>query len=217
VTVNLLNEILLLGPPILVALTFHEYSHAYMANRLGDPTARQLGRLTLNPLKHLDPFGTLLLFLANFGWAKPVPVDASYFKDPRRDMLLVALAGPVSNVILAAVFGVVYRLIDGNLLPLPSGSGLFISMLRYAIFINLVLAFFNLIPIPPLDGSKILRSLLSPETAMRFAKFETYGPFMLIGLIILGRVANVAIFWAIIGPLVDLFGWVLAGIRFGYN
>ena len=214
---NIFNEILLLGPPILLALTFHEYSHAYMANRLGDPTARQMGRLTLNPLKHLDPFGTLLLFVANFGWAKPVPVDPSYFKDPRRDMLLVALAGPASNVILAAILGIIYRLIDSNILPLPSSYGLFVSMLRYAIFINLVLAFFNLIPIQPLDGSKILRSLLSPEGARRYDKIEPYGPFVLIGLIILGRVANVAIFWAVIGPLVDLFGWVLAGIRFGYQ
>lgn len=214
---NLLNEILLLGPPILLALTFHEYSHAYMANRLGDPTARQMGRLTLNPIKHLDPFGTLLLFVANFGWAKPVPVDPSYFKNPRRDMLLVALAGPASNVILAFIFGMIYRLIDSNLLPVSSDYGFIISMIRFAISINLVLAFFNLIPIPPLDGSKILRSLLSPEAAMRYAKFETYGPFVLIGLIILGYLTKVSIFWTIIGPLVDLFSWAFAGIRFGYQ
>lgn len=213
---DFLNQLLFAGPPILIALTFHEYSHAYMANRLGDPTARQMGRLTLNPLKHLDPFGTLLLFIANFGWAKPVPVDPSYFKNPPRDMLWVALAGPVSNVILAAVFSGIYRLVDANLLLLPAGSGIFITMLRYAIFINLVLAFFNLIPIPPLDGSKILRGLLSPEAARRYAKLENYGPFVLIGLIIFSQVAGISIFWKIIGPLVDLFGWILAGIRFGY-
>ncbi|MDZ7313235.1 MAG: site-2 protease family protein [candidate division KSB1 bacterium] len=186
-----------------------------MANRLGDPTARLMGRLTLNPLAHLDPFGTLLLFLANFGWARPVPVDPRYFKNPQRDMLLVALAGPMSNVILAAVFGTIYRLLVADFSSLPAGLDFFIAMLRYAIFINLVLAFFNLIPIPPLDGSRILRGLLSPEAAARFAQFESYGPFLLIGLILLGRAANVSIFWRIIGPLVELFAWLFAGMRLG--
>ncbi len=213
---DVINKILFAGPPILIALTFHEYAHAYVANRLGDPTARLMGRLTLNPLKHLDPFGTILLFIANFGWAKPVPVDPSHFKNPPRDMLWVALAGPVSNVILAAAFSAIYRMNAAGLLQFPEGSGFFISMLRYAIFINLVLAFFNLIPIQPLDGSKILYGLLSPEAARGYARFESYGPFVLIGLIIFGQVAGVSIFWRIIGPPVELFAWLFAGIRLGF-
>jgi Zn-dependent protease len=214
--VNFLSEILLLAPPILIALTFHEYAHAYIANRLGDPTARLMRRLTLNPLAHLDPLGTVMLFIAKFGWAKPVPVDPQYFRNPHRDMLLVALAGPASNIILAFLFGLVYRLVYANVLPIFAGGLPIIFMLRFSVYINLVLAFFNLIPIPPLDGSKILRGLLSPEAALRFAKIEAYGPFLLIGLIILGQVSGVSILWAIIGPFVEFFSTLFAGTKFGF-
>jgi Zn-dependent protease len=215
---NAINEILFIAPPILIALAFHEYAHAYVANRFGDPTARLAGRLTLNPLKHLDVLGTIMLFIVNFGWAKPVPVDPSYFRNPRRDMLYVALAGPLANMLLAFVFGIGYRLIDVAGLPLPTVAGIpLIFMLRFSIFINLVLAFFNLIPIPPLDGSKILRSLLPVESAQRFIQFEAFGPFLLLGLIVLGRVTGVSILWSLIGPPVDFFSWLFAGIKFGHG
>ena len=153
---------LLLIPPILFALTVHEFSHAYVASRMGDPTARLLGRLTLNPLAHLDPIGTILLLIAGFGWAKPVPVDARYLAHPRRDMMWIALAGPASNVILAALFGTLLRGVDGNayLSGTIMGAAL-VDMVRYSVYLNLMLAVFNLIPIFPLDGSRILTGLFS--------------------------------------------------------
>lgn len=206
-----MQQLLLLAPPILIALTIHEFAHAYVANRLGDPTARMLGRLTLNPLKHLDPLGTLMLFIANFGWAKPVPVDPQYFRNPKRDMLLVALAGPVSNLILAFIAGMSLRFTSFETSTLPESVFILFKMIRYSLFINLVLAFFNLIPIPPLDGSKILRSLL-PETLLApYLRFEQYGPFLLLGLIVLGRLTEISIFWTVIGPFVQFFTGLFAG------
>jgi len=207
-----LEQLLLLAPPILIALTVHEFAHAYIANRLGDPTAKMMGRLTLNPLKHLDPLGTLLLFLVNFGWAKPVPVNPQYFRDPKRDMLLVALAGPVSNIILAFIAGITLRALSIDASPSEGAFALFKLMVRYSLFINLVLAFFNLIPIPPLDGSKILRSLLPDSMLEAFLRFEQYGPFVLLGLILLGRFTGVSILWTLIGPFVDFFSELFGGI-----
>ena len=205
------SQIILVAPSILLALTIHEFAHAYTAHRLGDPTARLLGRLTLNHLKHLDPLGTLMLFVANFGWAKPVPVNPQYFRDPKRDMLLVALAGPVSNLILAFIFGLVLRFVSLEPSTLSETAFTILKMLRYSLFINLVLAFFNLIPIPPLDGSKILRSLLPDAMLAPYARFETYGPFVLLGLIVLGRLTEISIFWMLIGPFVQFFAGLFAG------
>ena len=206
-----LQELLLLAPPILVALTLHEFSHAYVANRLGDPTARLSGRLTLNPIAHLDPLGTILLFVVNFGWAKPVPVDPRNFANPKRDMLLVALAGPVSNILIALFSGLILRLVDAEVLPLMDGASYGTLMVRYSLFINLVLAFFNLIPIPPLDGSKILAGLLPDSALVHYARFQHLGPFVLLGLIVLGRLSGVSVFWIWIGPLVELFSKAFAG------
>ena len=176
-------ELLLWAPAILFALTVHEYAHGWVADKLGDPTARYAGRLTLNPLSHLDPLGTIMLFLVHFGWAKPVPVDPSFLRNPKRDMMWISLAGPTANVASAALLGWGIRLLVG--IGLTSDSLLVI--LQYGVFINLVLAVFNLIPIPPLDGSKILMGLLPPEQAFRFQQLERKGPLILLGILLLDR------------------------------
>ncbi|MGH7496193.1 MAG: site-2 protease family protein [bacterium] len=205
------ERLLLLAPPILVALTVHEFAHAFAADRLGDPTARTLGRLTLNPLKHLDPLGTIMLFVANFGWAKPVPVNPQYFRHPNRDMLLVAAAGPVSNLILALISGLILRLSHTDALPMAEGSVTVLVILRYSLFINLVLAFFNLLPIPPLDGSKILRSLLPPHMIAAYLRFESVGPVLLLVIIVIGQLTSFSPFWLLIGPPVEFLSRLFSG------
>ena len=152
----MVESFLLLAPPILLAITFHEYAHGWTAMKFGDPTAKMMGRLTLNPLVHLDPIGTLMLFLVHFGWAKPVPVDPRYFSDPKRQMLWVALAGPVANMILAFFSGILIIGFASSNFMFSSNTALIGNMLVYSLQINLALAVFNMLPIPPLDGSKIL-------------------------------------------------------------
>lgn len=182
---SLLAEILLLAPPILLALTFHEFAHGYVAYSLGDPTAKQLGRLSLNPLKHLDPIGTLAFFIIKIGWAKPVPVNPRFFRNPQKDMLWVALAGPLTNLTLAVISAMLVKMIlfIAPLIPSPFVITTFLSpiaqMLAASVWINLVLCIFNFLPIPPLDGSKILVGLLPPHLAVSFLKLEKYG-FILI-------------------------------------
>lgn len=205
------SRILLAIPPILFALTFHEFSHAWVASRMGDPTARLLGRLTLNPLAHLDPIGTVLLLIAGFGWAKPVPVDTRYLGHPRRDMMWIALAGPASNVILALLFGTLLRGVHGN--PYLSGTimgAAILDMIRYSVYLNLLLAVFNLIPIFPLDGSRILTGLLPATAAERYRALEPIGPMLLMGLILLGNLTRFSLLGMVIGPIVgsltQLFG-----------
>lgn len=196
--------LLLFIPPILFALTFHEASHALVATRLGDPTARLLGRLSLNPIVHLDPIGSILLLLPpHFGWAKPVPVDARYLSHPRRDMMWIALAGPVSNVVLAAVFGTLLRGTAGSPYWSNSVAGDALrQMVVYSVYINLVLAAFNMIPIFPLDGSRVLTGLLPARAAERFRAIEPMGPMLLLGLILIGSFTHVSIIGALIGPIV---------------
>jgi Zn-dependent protease len=203
---------LLLIPPILFALTVHEFSHAYVASRMGDPTARLLGRLTLNPLAHLDPIGTILLLIAGFGWAKPVPVDARYLAHPRRDMMWIALAGPASNVILAALFGTLLRGVDGNayLSGTIMGAAL-VDMVRYSVYLNLMLAVFNLIPIFPLDGSRILTGLLPARAAERYRALEPIGPMLLLGLILIGNLTRVSIIGMLILPVVAVLTRLFTG------
>jgi Zn-dependent protease len=152
------NPLIFLGfiIALLVAITIHEYAHAWAANFYGDPTAKLMGRLSLNPLVHLDVIGTIFLLLAGFGWGKPVIVNPHNFKNPKLDNLTVSLAGPMSNLILAIIFGLIYRLFN-----LPNILEVFFFLI---IFFNLVLMIFNLIPIPPLDGSKILAIFTSEET-----------------------------------------------------
>ncbi|MEA3232083.1 MAG: site-2 protease family protein, partial [Thermodesulfobacteriota bacterium] len=157
------QTILLIAPPILIALTFHEYAHAYTANRYGDDTAKQMGRLSLNPLRHLDPLGTIMIFLVHFGWAKPVPVNPSRLRNPKKDMLWISAAGPLANMGLALISGILLRLLNATAgAPAQHSSvmGLLIFMVFMSLQINLALAIFNLLPIAPLDGSKILSGLL---------------------------------------------------------
>ena len=177
-------------PAFLLALTCHEVAHGYVAKRLGDPTAEELGRLTLNPIKHISLFGTimfpLMLYLAHspviFGWAKPVPVDPRYFRHPLRGMMWVGMAGPVANFILATMAAVMFRL----LAPLTSGQSILLEFVFFFMLVNTVLGFFNLIPIPPLDGSRIVTGLLPRNLAIEYMKLERFGFLILIGLLYLG-------------------------------
>jgi Zn-dependent protease len=206
-------EFLLLVPPILFALTVHEWSHGYTAMRLGDPTARLLGRLTLNPIAHLDPLGTILLLLPpHFGWAKPVPVDARYLRNPRRDMLWIALAGPVSNVILATLFGTALRLLPLREMQAsgPVGSAT-VTMLAMSVQLNLLLAAFNMIPIFPLDGSRVLTGLLPPVQAERYRAFDAYGPMLILGLVLVGSISGVSIIGYIVSPFIRTVGSLVTG------
>ena len=210
------TTLLLLAPPILIALTFHEFAHAYAAYRHGDDTAKQLGRLSLNPLRHLDPLGTIMIFLVHFGWAKPVPVNPYRLKNPKKDMLWIAAAGPLSNMVLALISGLLLRIllaIEGT--PdyhTGTAMALLIFMVTMSLQINLALAIFNILPIAPLDGSKILSGLLPAGFAKLIGVLERYGPFILIGLIIIGRVTDVSILGGLIWPFVDFFSRLFAGI-----
>ena len=167
---------------IVLAISFHEFAHAYAAYRLGDNTARDLGRLTINPLKHLDIAGTILLLIAGFGWGKPVPFNPYNLKNQKWGPAIVSVAGPLANIILAAIFLVVLKIIVVYTL-IPFENGL-VQLLNSLIIVNIILAVFNLLPIPPLDGSKILYAFL-PEKAMgSVVAIERYGPFILIFLVI---------------------------------
>ncbi len=175
-------SLLLSLPVILLALTVHECAHGYVAYRCGDSTAKAFGRLTLNPMKHLDPFGALCMLIAGFGWAKPVPVNMRNLRNPKRDMVLVSLAGPVSNLLLAFVSAAVLELIfafnrNGFYIyndKLDLLLYFFCQMLLMMVVLNVGLALFNLIPLPPLDGSKILAGLLPNDLAMRYLRIERY-------------------------------------------
>jgi len=193
-------EMILWIPPILLALTIHELAHGYVANMLGDPTAKNAGRLTLNPLAHLDPLGTVMLIFAHFGWAKPVPVNPYNLGNPRRDMILVSLAGPLSNLMLALISGLLARFY----ITMGGGSQVIFNIILFSMRINVVLMVFNLIPIPPLDGSKILFGLMdvSPQTEYNLSK---YGPMMLLGIILLGLFTPISIFGMIISPFMKFF------------
>jgi len=184
---NLIQEIIITAPPFLFALTVHEFAHGYVAHRLGDPTAARLGRLTLNPLKHLDPLGVLAFFLIKIGWAKPVPVDPRYFQNPRRDMLWVSLAGPGVNLALAVVSALFAKLIALLSAGLPTALLMpLLQMTVASIWINIMLGVFNLVPIPPLDGSKILQGLLPQGMAEAFSRLEPYGFIILLALFYTG-------------------------------
>lgn len=170
----------LLVIPLLYSVVIHEVAHGWVANRMGDPTARLLGRLSLNPLKHLDPIGTLMLFLVGFGWAKPVPINMNNIADRRKGLIFVSSAGILANILLA--FG---TLLVDRLLGPPSSRTIFL-MVNSMAYINITLAALNLIPIPPLDGSKILMGFASRNTQYFLARIEPYGFFILIALLYLG-------------------------------
>ncbi len=189
---TVIQQIIILAPPLLFSLTIHEFSHGYVAYRLGDPTAKQQGRLTLNPLKHLDPLGVLAFIIMKIGWAKPVPVDPRYFKNPLKDMVWVALAGPAANLMSAVACGLLAQLLIFSAPLLPH----FIlrplaQMIRAGIWINIILAVFNLLPIPPLDGSKVLMGLMPARQAMKFAKLEPFGFIILLALFYTGILSKI--------------------------
>jgi Zn-dependent protease len=197
-------------PAILAALTFHEYAHGWVADKLGDPTARLSGRLTFNPVAHLDPIGTLALIFSPVGWAKPVPVNAHNLRHPRRDMVWVAAAGPGANLVLAALSGWLLRLFEG-------GGGIGQSawlgglatpvylMLQVSVLINVALAIFNLLPLPPLDGGRIVAGLLPPRQAISYGRLERYGFVILLALIFTGAVDR------LIWPPIALVAGLLLG------
>lgn len=179
--------------PVLLAIILHEVAHGWVAWKLGDPTAKASGRLTLNPLVHIDPIGTVVVPLITlvlggiiFGWARPVPVDQRYFKDPYRDMAKVAIAGPTANFLMAVGWGML-ALLGQRLSPTMPEIGWFLLYSGIAgIQINLILAALNLIPIPPLDGSRIVAAFLSPSLRNSYYRLEPYGFFILLGLIFTG-------------------------------
>ncbi|PIQ75733.1 site-2 protease family protein [Candidatus Peregrinibacteria bacterium CG10_big_fil_rev_8_21_14_0_10_49_24] len=205
---------------VLLALSVHEWAHGYVAHKLGDATAKMEGRLTLNPLAHLDPVGTVLFVLVGFGWGKPVPVDPRYFKNIKRDTALVALAGPVSNFILALFAFVMLLFVSRQSIVSMSGAmmahgdtsvamRLLTELMTDFLHINLVLMAFNLLPIAPLDGSKIIRPFVPLRHENRYQDFMEQGPKILLILIVLGQLLNVPILsmWIgfIISPVLQLF------------
>ena len=203
--------------PLLLCMIIHEFAHGYVAMRLGDRTALEEGRLTLNPIPHIDPIGSillpLLLLVTNagflFGWAKPVPVNFSRLNNPKRDMGLVAVAGPFSNLLLAIFFVIVWR-ICSELIP----SGQFLLWIREniqnGISLSLVIGIFNLLPILPLDGGRILVSILPLKYAIRYQETEKYGFFILIGVILLSQVSGIDVIGWFIGTLYPLFGKIVS-------
>ena len=190
------------------ALSFHEFAHAWMASKCGDNTAARMGRLTLNPMAHLDIMGSLMILFVGFGWAKPVPVDSRNLGDPRKDMMKVAAAGPLSNLLLAMLAGMAWRLLGGINFLLDTN---FPVLIFYFTQINIALAVFNLIPVSPLDGSQIFSGYLmktNPELAL---KIQSYGPQVLFGLILFGYVTGFSILWLVMKPFVNFFMLLFIG------
>jgi Zn-dependent protease len=189
-----LKDLLKVLPAVLIGLTIHELAHAFVALKLGDDTPRQLGRVTLNPLKHIDLVGFVLLVVAGFGWAKPVIINRNNLKHPFRDDILIALSGPISNLLLAALLVLVLKLVV-SFVTFTSAAvfEIVISTILVFISLNVSLGLFNLLPIPPLDGSHILGNLLSLRSAETSAVYFKYGSFLLIAIVVAERVLNLDI------------------------
>jgi Zn-dependent protease len=185
---------LLLTVPLLYSIIIHELAHGWVAYRMGDPTAKAAGRLTLNPLKHLDPVGTVMLFLFGFGWARPVPVNFLYVRNTRLGLLLISSAGIAANLAIAFLAVLLLRLL--------SSSGMVGQLLYILAQINIMLASFNLIPIPPLDGSKILMGFLPQGAQYALSRLEPFGFFIIIGLLYLGA----------LDPVVHFFRWIILSL-----
>ena len=199
---------LIVMPCILFALTFHEYAHARVAYYLGDYTAYYQDRMNLNPISHLDPIGTLALYFLGFGWAKPVPVNMRNLSEPRTDMMLIAIAGPASNIFLAIIGSIFLRF--STIIPFGIPE-LFTSAMIFFVFINIVLALFNLIPISPLDGSRLLPLFI--RDARTLYQIEYYGPRVLMGLVLLSLLGGLSIFSVIIFEPAKLIFNLLTGIN----
>jgi len=191
--------------PVIFAITLHEVAHGWVANKLGDGTAKMLGRLTVNPIKHIDPIGTIVVPLVMvlmtgfaFGWAKPVPVNARNLKNPRRDMAIVAVAGPIANVLMALFWVFFLKFVSMVVTDINIAKGL-MAMANAGIIINLVLFVFNLFPIPPLDGSKVLAGFVPPSVSDILDKIEPYGFFIVLGLLYFGVLSKV------LNPVISFF------------
>lgn len=203
-------NIVILISVILYAITIHEYSHGWVAHKLGDNTAYLAGRLTLNPLSHLDLIGTMMFVFLHVGYAKPVPVNAMNFKNPKRDMMLVGISGPLSNIISAFGFGVIFRLITVN--QVVVNNPFIIQLLAGAIILNLALAVFNILPIFPLDGSHILKGLLPPHLAYKYSLYDRKLMFILLGIIFISYIARIPILGFIVWPPVDILARLFSGV-----
>jgi len=191
-------------PVLLFAITVHEYAHARTALSLGDPTAKLAGRITFNPISHMDPFGAICLFLFNFGWAKPVPVNPRYFRNPRLGSLWVSLAGPLANLGVALVMGILIRYF---LFPWD----LYLTMLITMLLMNIGLGLFNLLPIPPLDGSHVLESLLPYSALVKYRQIERYAPIVLMSIFFADQFLHLRIFSRLLGYPIFYLAHLLAG------
>ena len=201
--------------PGLLAITCHEVSHGYMAWRFGDPTARMLGRLTLNPLKHLDLIGTLMIFFVGIGWAKPVPVVTENLHNPKKNMIWIAAAGPITNLILATFSALLLRAVvafgnPASLSPVAFIIEPLVLMLAFSVYINLLLSIFNMIPVPPLDGGRVLVGLLPYRQSAAWSRLEPYGMLIIIVLIFFTN-----LFSYVISPVLNTAVHVLAGPQSG--
>jgi Zn-dependent protease len=189
-------EFIIIAIPLLYSIIFHELAHGWVAYLMGDPTAKSLGRLSLNPLKHLDPMGTIMLFVFGFGWAKPVPVNFGLLRDRHMGMIWVSAAGIITNMLLAFIALFLTRLLSLSPSSMPA------ELLYYVAQINIILAAFNLIPLPPLDGSKILMGFASPSVQNFFFRIERYGLFIIIALLYLGA----------LNPVINFFQWMILSL-----
>ena len=204
---RIIYELAFFTPPLLLALSLHEFAHAYSAYKLGDPTAKILGRMTLDPFKHIDIIGLIMLFLVHIGWAKPVPVNYSNLRDPKRDVMIVAFAGPFMNLITAVIGGIIYRYTSQ--LAFPKYLAPLNDMLLIFVLISLILAFFNLIPVPPLDGWRIVSAFTKPE---KLRIYETYGVILLLFLFFSPYLIGVDILGLYLRPLVGISTKLIIGV-----
>ena len=208
--------LLVLIGSLVAAVTFHEFSHAIAASRLGDDTARRLGRVSLNPIRHLDPMGSMMILVAGFGWGKPVPVNSTYLRpNPRSGAAIVAAAGPVSNILLAAVLSLPLNvgLLNPEVVGFTYFEGVADDLPGYIVsslvFWNILLAVFNLLPIAPLDGFSVAVGLLPRDASAALLRMERIGPLILFGIIAVGLFTNLNILWALIGPVINVLGELL--------
>ena len=213
---DFLTQIVIQLPILLISLTIHEFSHGYAAYLLGDDTAKRAGRLTLNPISHIDPLGLIMLFIARIGWAKPVPINPYNFYNYKRDTAITAAAGPAANFILAILFSIVFNVYK-NIDPSIVSSAGYITKLapyiiHFAILINLALGLFNLIPVPPMDGSKILGGFLSDDAYAKYTAKERKGAQILMIVLVASFVLRIPLISYIIMPPLNFFLKLLTGI-----